>query len=159
MPTDHRPRTESDKRVVIWPTSYVASSTCCAISAGFAESTRSLSLPAILGSLILPRRCVSSRTRTAGQRSPSAHCGTRVPSYLRRKIGRDPGYQKNSLQIKIAFPPGTSQLYRTDQVPHALLAGQYALEQTFYLDIASIVDPMPAPLKVFERMTGRSLVN
>jgi 3-deoxy-D-manno-oct-2-ulosonic acid (Kdo) hydroxylase len=72
---------------------------------------------------------------------------------------RDPGYQKNSPQIEIAFPPGTSWLCYTDQVPHAVLAGQYALEQTFYLDIASMVDPTRSPLKVLERMTGRSLVN
>jgi hypothetical protein len=72
---------------------------------------------------------------------------------------RDAGYQKNSPQIEIAFPPGTSWLCYTDEVLHAALAGQYALEQTFYLDIASMVDPTRSPLKVLERMTGHSLID
>jgi hypothetical protein len=68
-------------------------------------------------------------------------------------------YQKNSPQIEFAFPPGTSWLCYTDQVLHAALAGQFALEQTYHLDVADMVDPARSPLKVLERITGKALVS
>jgi len=71
---------------------------------------------------------------------------------------RDADYQKSSPQMEVAFPPGTSWLCYTDQVLHAALAGQYALEQTFHLDIDQMVDPSRSPLRVLERITGRALV-
>jgi 3-deoxy-D-manno-oct-2-ulosonic acid (Kdo) hydroxylase len=71
----------------------------------------------------------------------------------------DTAYQKDSPQVEIAFPPGTTWLCYTDQVLHAALAGQFALEQTFHLDVASMVDPARSPLKVLERITGRALVS
>lgn len=72
---------------------------------------------------------------------------------------RNAAYQKSAPQVEIAFPSGTTWLCYTDQVLHAVLAGQYALEQTFHLDIAAMVDPTCSPLKVLERMAGRALVD
>ena len=72
---------------------------------------------------------------------------------------RDAAYQKGSPQVEIAFPPGTSWLCYTDQVLHAALAGQYALEQTFHLDLASMVDAARSPLKVLEGLAGRPLAS
>jgi hypothetical protein len=66
-------------------------------------------------------------------------------------------YQKNSPQIEFAFPAGCTWLCYTDQVIHAALSGQYALEQTFHLDLDAMVYPERAPFNVLERMTGRSL--
>ena len=71
---------------------------------------------------------------------------------------RDAAYQKNSPQIEFAFPPGSTWLCYTDQVLHAALAGQFALEQTFHLDVADMIDPSRSPLKILERITGRALV-
>jgi hypothetical protein len=71
----------------------------------------------------------------------------------------DADYQKNGPQTEVAFPPGTSWLCYTDQVLHAALAGQFALEQTFHLDVGHMVDPSRSPLKVLERITGRGLLN
>jgi hypothetical protein len=68
-------------------------------------------------------------------------------------------YQKNSPQIEFAFPPGSTWLCYTDQVLHAALAGQFALEQTYHLDVGDMVDPARSPLKVLERITGRALVS
>jgi hypothetical protein len=42
---------------------------------------------------------------------------------------------------------------------HAALAGQFALEQTYHLDVDDMVDPARSPLKVLERITGRALVS
>jgi 3-deoxy-D-manno-oct-2-ulosonic acid (Kdo) hydroxylase len=76
---------------------------------------------------------------------------------LHNRAKRNVAYQRSAPQVKIAFPARTSWLCYTDQVVHAALAGQYALEQTFYLDIASMADPARSPLRELERMTGRQL--
>jgi hypothetical protein len=45
----------------------------------------------------------------------------------------------------------------TDQVLHAALSGEFALEQTFHFDVADMAEPARAPIKVLERLTGRAL--
>ncbi len=72
---------------------------------------------------------------------------------------RDAAYQKGAPQVEIGFPPGTTWLCYTDQVLHAALAGQFALEQTFHLDLASMVDTARSPLKVLEGLAGRPLAS
>jgi hypothetical protein len=46
----------------------------------------------------------------------------------------------------------------TDTVPHAVLAGQYALEQTLLVEPEALVAPETSPLKVLEKMAGTALV-
>jgi hypothetical protein len=43
-------------------------------------------------------------------------------------------------------------------VPHAVLAGQYALEQTLLVEHAAMVAPEHSPLTVLEEMSGARLV-
>ena len=71
---------------------------------------------------------------------------------------RDAAYQKDAPFAAVAFPPGSTWLCFTDQVLHAALQGQFALEQTFHLDVAAMAEPARSPLKVLERLTGRALV-
>lgn len=70
---------------------------------------------------------------------------------------RDAQYQKTAPHTQLDFPPGSSWLVYTDQVLHAALAGEFALEQTFHFDIAAMAAPERAPLRVLERLTGKSL--
>lgn len=70
---------------------------------------------------------------------------------------RDAAYQKNSPQTSLIFPPGTSWLVYTDQVLHAALKGEFALEQTFHFDVSEMGEPDQAPIRVLERLTGRTL--
>lgn len=70
----------------------------------------------------------------------------------------DENFQQNSPQQAVTFPPGCSWLVFTDQVLHAALGGEFALEQTFHLDIAEMVAPSLAPVKVLERLSGQTLV-
>jgi hypothetical protein len=72
---------------------------------------------------------------------------------------RDAAYQKGSPQVEIGFPPGTTWLCYTDQVLHAALAGQFALEQTFHIELASMVDATRSPLRVLESLAGRPLAS
>lgn len=67
-------------------------------------------------------------------------------------------YQKGTPQADIAFPAGCTWICYTDQVMHAALAGQFALEQTFHLDTSAMAKPESSPLRVLERVTGIALV-
>jgi len=69
----------------------------------------------------------------------------------------DDDFQKNSPHQAAEFPPGSCWLAFTDQVLHAALGGEFALEQTFHLDISEMAEPARAPIKVLERLTGKAL--
>jgi hypothetical protein len=70
---------------------------------------------------------------------------------------RDAAYQKAAPHTSLIFPPGSSWLVYTDQVLHAALKGEFALEQTFHFDVAEMGEPEQAPIRVLERITGRAL--
>lgn len=57
------------------------------------------------------------------------------------------------------FPPGSCWAVFTDQVSHAALAGQYALEQTLLVPQRVLLCPEKSPVSVLERMSGRNLVD
>ena len=69
----------------------------------------------------------------------------------------DDAFQKNSPQQRVDLPPGSCWLVFTDMVLHAALGGEFALEQTFHLDINQMAEPDRAPIKVLERLSGKSL--
>jgi hypothetical protein len=69
----------------------------------------------------------------------------------------DDNFQNNSPHQRIEFPPGSCWLVFTDQVLHAALGGEFALEQTFHLDISEMAEPARAPVKVLERLSGKVL--
>ncbi len=52
------------------------------------------------------------------------------------------------------FPPKSSWLVFTDLVGHAVLAGQYALEQTFTVSRQALRQPEQAPVSILERLAG-----
>jgi hypothetical protein len=70
---------------------------------------------------------------------------------------RDARYQETAPHTMLEFPPGSSWLVYTDQVLHAALAGKFALEQTFHFEVARMGEPDRAPIRVLEKLTGRSL--
>jgi hypothetical protein len=90
---------------------------------------------------------------TRGRRSPYDE----LMLSLHDAAKRDDAFQKNSPQQAAHFPPGSSWLVFTDQVLHAALGGEFALEQTFHFDIAEMAEPARAPIKVLERLSGRAL--
>jgi hypothetical protein len=68
------------------------------------------------------------------------------------------GFQREYPKSRWAFGPGSVWMVYTDTVPHAVLSGQYALEQTFVVPMNAMVVPEAAPLKVLERLSGMALV-
>lgn len=64
-------------------------------------------------------------------------------------------YQEQCGAERHEFAPDTSWIVFTDIVPHAVVSGQYALEQTFFVPHTAIQNRADAPLTLFE--TLRSL--
>jgi len=67
-------------------------------------------------------------------------------------------YQKNSDQQTVPFPAGSVWVCFSDQTSHAVMAGQYMLEQTLHLPAARQYNPESSPLAILSRLTGRKLV-
>lgn len=66
-------------------------------------------------------------------------------------------YQQNAPKTRVEFPPSSTWMVFTDTVPHAVLAGQHAMEQTFIVAVDALVEPDAAPVRILERMSGRPL--
>jgi hypothetical protein len=67
-------------------------------------------------------------------------------------------FQAESAKYPWQFPAGSSWMVYTDTVPHAVLTGQYALEQTFLVKPEAMVAPEHSPLKVLEAIAGTGLL-
>jgi 3-deoxy-D-manno-oct-2-ulosonic acid (Kdo) hydroxylase len=67
-------------------------------------------------------------------------------------------FQAECAKYPWQFPAGSSWMVYTDTVPHAVLAGQYALEQTLLVKPEALVKPEISPLKVLEEIAGTTLV-
>lgn len=77
---------------------------------------------------------------------------------LHNRMKKDLDYQKKVDQIIFKFPPGTTWIVQSDQVSHAATAGQFLLEQTFYLPVEAMVNSELSPLRILEKMTQKKLV-
>lgn len=76
---------------------------------------------------------------------------------LHDRMKADAAYQQRAQQSSIAFASGSSWMVFTDQVSHAAMAGQFALEQTFMLPVEAMRSPERAPLRVLEGLMQRRL--
>jgi len=66
-------------------------------------------------------------------------------------------FQKDCPKVRLEFQPGWTWICYTDSVPHAVLSGRYALEQTFIIPLPSMMTPEKAPIRVLEKMAGKAL--
>ena len=90
---------------------------------------------------------------TKGRRSAYDHFMLHI--HDRMKLDLD--YQSAANQIGYEFCAGSTWIVFTDQVSHAAMSGQYALEQTFHVPMASMLEPERSPLRTLERLLGRTL--
>lgn len=67
-------------------------------------------------------------------------------------------FQQTCPKTRHEFPPGSCWVVFTDMVSHAVLSGQFALEQTFILPCEAMVTPERSPVRVLERLCGHALV-
>ncbi|HEU6456340.1 MAG TPA: Kdo hydroxylase family protein, partial [Roseateles sp.] len=69
----------------------------------------------------------------------------------------DLDYQRDSPQVTMPFPPGSTWVCYSDQASHAVMSGQFMMEQTLHLPAEAQVDPTASPLAILERQLGRKL--
>ncbi len=71
----------------------------------------------------------------------------------------DSAFQQSSPKQRWEFPPNSTWIVLTDCVSHAVLEGQYALEQTFIISRQAMVEPQLAPVAILERLAGYPLTD
>ncbi len=67
-------------------------------------------------------------------------------------------FQANCAKVRVEFPPLATWIVYTDGVAHAVMSGQYALEQTFLIPANALVSPENAPYRILENIAGRPLI-
>lgn len=68
-------------------------------------------------------------------------------------------FQQNCPKSQFRFPPGSSWLVFTDIVPHSVISGQYALEQTFIVSPYTLSSKQHAPISILESIGGTPLAS
>jgi hypothetical protein len=68
-------------------------------------------------------------------------------------------FQAECPKVRLEFPPLATWMVFTDGVAHAVMSGQYALEQTFLIPAGALLAPDQAPYRVLEKIAGRPLVH
>ena len=66
----------------------------------------------------------------------------------------DREFQKCCEKRRWEFGPGAVWAVYADMVSHAVLSGQYAMEQTFLVSLSAMLDPARRPAGVLERLCG-----
>ncbi|GAB3625386.1 3-deoxy-D-manno-oct-2-ulosonic acid (Kdo) hydroxylase [Pandoraea terrae] len=78
--------------------------------------------------------------------------------HLHDGMKADLDYQRDAGQETMPFPPGCVWICFSDQTSHAVMSGQFMMEQTFFLPEAAMVHREFSPLSVLQRLTQRALV-
>lgn len=68
-------------------------------------------------------------------------------------------FQQTAPRQQWQFAPGTAWMVYTDMVSHAVLSGQFALEQTFLIDHRAMLEPVRCPAGILEQLTGVPLTD
>jgi hypothetical protein len=66
-------------------------------------------------------------------------------------------FQREATKLRIDFPPLSTWIVFTDAVPHAVLSGRLALEQTVIVPVSALLSPDKSPLRKLEVIAGRPL--
>ena len=66
-------------------------------------------------------------------------------------------YQRECPKYRFDLPPASTWLVFTDVVPHAVLGGRLAFEQTVIVSRASLGDRSNAPASILEKLAGKAL--
>ncbi len=91
---------------------------------------------------------------TKSQRTPYDHYMLNIHDEMKR----DQSYQNTCPQQVVQLPAGSTWMVFTDQVSHAVLSGQFVLEQTFYLPVQGMRSQQMSPLRQLEKLLKRKLV-
>jgi 3-deoxy-D-manno-oct-2-ulosonic acid (Kdo) hydroxylase len=104
------------------------------------------------------RRLAAAPFRAVGKLKGMPTAYDRFMQRFHNFLKENAAFQRDCPKESIAFPPGSTWLVYTDYVPHAVLRGQFALEQTFIVQPEGLVNPESAPVRILERLGGTRLV-
>jgi len=76
---------------------------------------------------------------------------------IHNAMKEDARFQETAPKHRWEFPSNSSWMVFTDCVSHAVLSGQYALEQTFLIPRSALVDPQRSPVAILETLANTSL--
>ena len=110
-------------------------------------------LPGIPAPLPGAARALAALRITKGVRSRYDH----IMLHLHDRMKANAVYQRDAPQHTVEFSPGSTWVCFSDQVSHAVVRGQYMLEQTLMLPVAAMQAPDRSPLGVLERLAARPL--
>jgi len=68
-------------------------------------------------------------------------------------------FQRDCPKTQLEFPPRATWLVFTDCVAHAVMSGQYAIEQTFLIPPKALVALEAAPYRILGNIAGRALIS
>jgi hypothetical protein len=112
------------------------------------------------------RRSANPLARVFRSLASAAHVpgATRSPydEFMHRchnAMKEDGTFQDTCPKQRWEFPPHSTWMVFTDCVSHAVLQGQYALEQTFIVSRDAMVTPERSPLRILENLAGYPLTN
>jgi hypothetical protein len=78
--------------------------------------------------------------------------------HLHDAMKADLDYQASCPQQTVAFAAGSTWVCFSDQTSHAVMSGQFMLEQTLHLPVAAMREPSKSPLRTLESLYQRALV-
>jgi hypothetical protein len=143
------------------PRKWMTTSPFDALASQFAGTSGGCPLPQALGTSAWQDtvRGVKRAARSAGipvtVRSPYDEFMLRFHNFLKENSE----FQKNCPKDYWDFPPNTCWMVYTDMTSHAVLSGQYALEQTYIVSREAMVTPEKAPVRILEKLVGAALVS
>jgi hypothetical protein len=110
-------------------------------------------LPQLKARSWLKRQMLRSAKITKGTRSKYDS----LMLQLHDQMKQDANYQEGGWSEEVQLPAGSTWMVFTDQAPHAVISGQFCLEQTFHFPVEAMAFAERSPLRVLERLVGKQL--
>lgn len=110
-------------------------------------------IPQIPAPIVGSAWCLKTFKITKTRRSAYDHYMLQIHDRMKG----DMAYQNQVQAEEVHLPANSTWVVFTDQVSHAALAGQHMLEQTFYLPVEAMAEPLHSPLKVLEQLKAKRL--
>src|SRR5271156_4134679 len=99
------------------------------------------------------RRIARAANLPGARRSPYDHFMHECHNAMKE----DTDFLESAAKLRWEFPPDSAWIVLTDCVSHAVLEGQYALEQTFIISRHAMVRPQLSPIAILESLAGYPL--
>jgi hypothetical protein len=113
----------------------------------------------VVGAKARARRATARVANRIGLRVPDRSAYDEFMLGFHHYLKGNTEFQRDWRCETTAFAPGATWISFTDGVAHAVLSGQYALEQTVIVPYRAMVQPDRAPVAVLERLAGQPLTS